>query len=90
MKTYTHNPTEVEAIQVARPWKRVQDAIPFAHHVKEASGAFAFFKLSMPGTLDVARAYEGDWIIKHPNGYYEKLTDDEFQRDYGDSDDNND
>lgn len=90
MKTYTHNPTEVEAIRVERPWKRVQDAVPFAHQVKESSGAFAFFKLSTPGKLEVERAYEGDWIIKHPNGFYEKLTEEEFRRDYGDSDGDSD
>ncbi|OHU64014.1 hypothetical protein [Mycobacteroides chelonae] len=90
MKTYTHNPTEVEAIQVSRPWKGVQDAVPFAHQVKAGSGAFAFFKLSMPGSLEVQRAYEGDWIVKYPTGCYTRLTDEQFQRYYGDGDGNGD
>ncbi|QSM04653.1 hypothetical protein PROPHIGD54-2_53 [Mycobacterium phage prophiGD54-2] len=88
MKTYVHNPTEVEAIQVARPWKSVLDAVPFAHMVKRASGAFLCFKLSIPGKLEVESVFEGDWIVKYPTGCYAKLTDEQFQRYYGDGDGN--
>lgn len=90
MKTYVHNPTEVEAIQVARPWKSVQDSIPFAHQVKEGSGALAFFTISVPGNLEVQRAYAGDWIVKYPTGCYSVLTNEQFQRYYGDGDDSGD
>ncbi|SHT12301.1 Uncharacterised protein [Mycobacteroides abscessus subsp. abscessus] len=89
MKTYVHNPTEVEAIQVVRPWKGVQDAVPFAHMVKKASGAFDYFKVSFPGISEVERAYEGDWIVKD-HGYYEVLTNVQFQYYYGDANGNGD
>lgn len=82
METYTHNPTEVQAIQVARPFVKVSNAVPFAHMVK-ASGRnqFSRFKVSAPNQ-DMFSAYEFDWIVKYPTGCWAVLTDEQFQRYY--------
>lgn len=82
LETYTHNPTTAQAIQVAKPWSRLQAALPFAHQVKKASGALSYLILSKPGEVDVLRAYPGDWVVKFPNGALAVLDDEQFQFEY--------
>ncbi|MDM2418399.1 Uncharacterised protein [Mycobacteroides abscessus subsp. massiliense] len=90
MEEYTHNPTTVLAVQVRRPWSAVRAKVPFLQQINAQSGAFAYFLLSNPGSLDTPRVYEGDWIIKYPTGCYAKMTDDQFQRYYGKQDGDSD
>lgn len=80
---FEHNPTKVQAIQVARPWIHVQNQVPTASQIKTASGAFSCFRVASAGSLNVARAYEGDWIIKWGGGVYTVQKRDEFQYNYG-------
>ncbi|MBB5167173.1 hypothetical protein [Mycobacterium sp. AZCC_0083] len=87
LQTFTHNPTKVGAIQVARPWSGVERSVPTARQVKTGAGGLAWFVVSTHGSLETQRAYAGDWIVRHPNGSHEVLTDDQFQLYYGDSKD---
>lgn len=82
-QTFTHNPTTVEAIQVAKPWAGVQRAVPFAHQVTKANGALKHLVISKPGDLETKRAYPGDWIIKYPTGCIAVMTDEQFEKYYG-------
>lgn len=86
MKSYVHNPTEVEAIRVQRPYINVTRAFAFAREHKKANGAFSHFVMQVPGQ-DALRAWEGDWVIKYPNGGTAVMSDGEFQNFYGDQDD---
>lgn len=91
MNTYTHNPTPVEAVQVTRPIVNVQKKVPFARAIKGNGGRFAFFLVTDPkDVLARHEAHEGDWILRHPDGRYETMTDDKFQVLYGDNDDSAD
>ncbi|WP_099021251.1 hypothetical protein [Mycolicibacterium palauense] len=83
-QTYTHNPTEVDALQVAKPWNKIKVHVPFAHPVYQANGrTIEYFKISTPGELTVKKAHPGDWIVKYPTGCVSVLTDEQFQRYYG-------
>lgn len=91
MNTYTHNPTEVTAIQVKKPIVNVQKKVPLAHPVKGNGGRFAYFMVTDPtDPLRPLRAHEFDWIIRHPNGVYEIQNATQFQVNYGKSDDSAD
>lgn len=85
MKTFIHNPTEVEAVQVARPWINTSRAIPQARKITDQSGKLSHFLLAIPGQPDI-RAYEDDWFVKYGPGMYQALPDAEFRRLYRDSD----
>lgn len=88
MQEYTHNPTPVDAIQVARPWKTVQFHVPSASKVTTGSGALAYFRVvNVSDPLNVPRAYEGDWIVRdRRTRKLSVLTDEEFQYRYGKKD----
>lgn len=84
MSEFTHNPTKVDAIQVKKPIVNVQKQVPFARPVKANGGRFAYFLVTDPkDPLKPLRAYEGDWIIRHPDRHYEVQTDVAFQANYG-------
>ncbi|QSM01096.1 hypothetical protein SEA_NANOSMITE_51 [Mycobacterium phage Nanosmite] len=84
LETYVHNPTEVRAIQVARPFKRVADAVPYARSIQHPhTRRFLHIAITRPGELDTKKAYEGDWIVQYPTGCTSVLTDEQFQRYYG-------
>ncbi|AER26180.1 hypothetical protein SSEA_SKINNY_46 [Mycobacterium phage Skinny] len=88
---FTHNPTEVRAIQVARPFKRVADAVPFAHAVyTNGTHKFQYIKISRPGTTNILRAYEGDWIVDDPVDGWLVMSDESFQYHYADKEDDGD
>ena len=87
MKTYTHNPTTVEAVRVERPWKNISFHVPFAQMIKTQTGAFHHFRIATPGKSEVKEAFPGDWIIRYPTGCYEVMSDERFQRYYGDNSD---
>jgi hypothetical protein len=83
VQEYTHNPTRVRAIQVARPWKAVANAVPFAHQVKNERNGFCYFTIQNPGEMYSATAVEGDWIVRQPDGKYRVMNNDDFQYQYG-------
>lgn len=79
---YVHNPTPALAIQVVKPWVRLQQALPYSHQVKAASGALRCIILQKPGEVEVQRAYPGDWIVKLEDGRTVVLHDEVFQQEY--------
>ncbi|AEK09965.1 hypothetical protein FDH96_gp053 [Mycobacterium phage Rey] len=82
LETYVHNPTEVRAIQVARPFKRVADAVPFARSIQHPhTRKFLHIALTPPGDLQGRKAYEGDWLVQESNGWV-VMTDEVFQQNY--------
>lgn len=82
METFIHNPTRVEALQVVKPWIRLQQVLPYSRQVKTGSGSLAYLILQRPGQVDTLRAYPGEWLVFHPDGVVEVLTDEEFKRQY--------
>lgn len=88
MKTYTHKPTQAQAIQVTKPIVNVQKKVPMSRPVKANGGRFAYFLITDPkDPLTPLRAYEGDWILRHPSGRYEIRKDVEFKDEYEENDD---
>ncbi|QNJ56857.1 hypothetical protein SEA_REINDEER_47 [Mycobacterium phage Reindeer] len=88
---FIHNPTEVRAIQVARPFKRVADAVPFAHAVySNGTRKFQYIKISRPGSTTVLRAQEGDWIVDDPVDGWFVMSDESFQHHYAGKEDDGD
>jgi hypothetical protein len=82
MNTYTHLPTEVQAVRVTRPFTAVEKKVPRAHRVTKGSGAFAYFQLANPGNSYGGNAEEGDWIVRFPTGTYVAVTDEKFRAEY--------
>lgn len=82
LQTYTHLPTEVQAIRVTRPFVAVEKAVPRAHRVTLGSGAFGHFQISNPGNNYGGNAGEGDWIVRFPTGTYVAVTDEKFRAEY--------
>lgn len=87
MKVYTHNPIQVAAIQVSRPFGRVKKEVPFAREIKNGSGRFLYFQVSNVGETVTHDAFEDDWIVRLPGGRYITMKDADFQPSYGDGDD---
>lgn len=77
MQTYLHKPLEVQAIQVARPWRNVTAAFPRSHKVQKASGAVAYFRL-LDADHANCRAYPGDWIVRYWDGTVAIYGEEEF------------
>lgn len=82
MRKYTHQATEVEAVQLVKPFTGFTHAFPRHHAFKLPSGRISHYHL-----VDVAaKVYPGDWVVKHSDGVLEVLTDVEFNRRYEESD----
>jgi len=73
VKTYTHNPTTVEAVQIAPPYPNVTRGCPFAHQFKSGAGKVTHYVVSPPGQ-EPFRAYPGDWILHYPTGCWAVQT----------------
>ncbi|QNL30763.1 hypothetical protein SEA_ESTES_54 [Mycobacterium phage Estes] len=83
LETFVHNPTEVRAIQVARPFKRVADAVPYARSVQHPyTRKFLYIAISKPGVMDDLKAYENDWIIIQPGGWVMVMSAEVFSTHY--------
>lgn len=84
MKTYQRKAIEVEAMQVKRPYRNVSRAFPRSHQVDRPSGALHYFRL-VDGLEGRNRARESDWIIRHPSGRVEVISNEEFAEQYSET-----
>lgn len=80
MKTFKHQATEVQAVQVVKPYAGFKHAFPRHHAFSLPSGRISYFHLV--DAVPRSKVYPGDWVVRHEDGTIEVLTDVEFNRRY--------
>lgn len=74
-------PQLVQAMQVGRPYRKVQFVFPRSHRKDKPSGAIDYIRI-IDAPAGRNRARDGDWIVKFPDGTVEVVPAEEFNADY--------
>lgn len=74
-------PQLVQAMQVTRPYRKVQFAFPRSHRKDKPSGAIDYIRI-IDAPAGRNRARDGDWIVKHQDGTVEVVPAQEFHTEY--------